>query len=98
MARKKFDVARFRTFYVSRRYDSSKYLVQTTPKDLINVLGSMKKGYYEAPIELTFMSGKIKQEKISLKKLKDYASSSYGKLTPAGKKFAIQYLNMKFKK
>ena len=97
---KKYDVSRFRTFYVSRLYNSTKFLVQCTPKELINVLGSvMDKGYYQAPIEINFMSGKIKQEKLSLKTLKAFDSSNVGgKLTAKGKKFAERVLNMKFKK
>jgi len=92
---KKYDVSRFRTFYVSRLYNSTKFLVQCTPKELINVLGSvMDEGNYQPPIELQFMSGKIKQEKISFKKLKGYATSNYGgKLTAKGKKFARVYLS-----
>jgi hypothetical protein len=90
---KKFKVDTYRTFYVSRLYNSTKFLIQGTPKDLINALGSvMTKGNYQPPIELIFMSGKIKQEKITFKKLKQYASYSGGKLTSAGKKFVKVYL------
>jgi len=91
---KKLDVSTYRTFYVSRLYNSTKFLVQGTPKELINALGSvMKKGNYQPPIELTFMSGKVKQEKISFKKLKQFASYGGGtKLTPSGKKFVKTYL------
>jgi hypothetical protein len=90
---KKFKVDTYRTFYVSRLYNSTKFLVQGTPKDLINALGSvMKKGNYQPPIELIFQSGKIKLEKISFKKLKQYASYSGGKLTASGKKFKEVYL------
>ena len=53
----------------------------------------MDKGNYQPPIELDFMSGKIKQEKISFKKLKQYASYNGGtKLTAKGKKFVKTYL------
>ena len=91
---KKLDVSRYRTFYVSRLYNSTKFLLQGTPKDLINALGNvMDKGNYQPPIELIFMSGKIKQEKISFKKLKQYASYKGGtKLTAKGKKFVKTYL------
>tara|TARA_R100001086_G_scaffold122768_1_gene63167 strand:+ start:487 stop:768 length:282 start_codon:yes stop_codon:yes gene_type:complete len=86
---KKLDVSRFRTYYVSRLYNSTRFLVQGTPKDLINALASvMDKGNYQPPIELEFYSGKIKQKKITFKELRQFASFKGGtKLTAKGKKF-----------
>ncbi len=56
-------------------------------------------GYYEAPIELTFLVGKIKTKKLSFKDLREGIERERAfKLTAEGKKFAEKYLNMKFKK
>jgi len=97
------DVSNYRTFYISRMFSSgTKILFQGTIKGLVNKMAQIdkgRKGYYEAPIELTFLVGKIKTKKLSFKDLREGVERERAfKLTTAGKKFAEKYLNMKFKK
>jgi|LUMI01.1.fsa_nt_gb hypothetical protein len=99
----KLNVDSYRTFYVSRMYSSgTKILFQGNIKGLVNFMARIdkgKRGYYEAPIELTFLVGKIKTKKLSFKDLREGIERERAfKLTAEGKKFAEKYLNMKFKK
>ena len=97
----KLNVSNYRTFYISRMYSSgTKLLFQGTIRGLVNEMGKIdkgRKGYYEPPIELDFLVGKIKTKKLSFKDLREGVERERAlKLTPAGKKFAETYLKMKF--